>query len=106
MAITKIGLSSNSSQTLPKKTRRSEFEEKLQAIQGVRSKQEPLKKYKSWRLFSTYICLRTYNNYFTVHVVGDLDHYEQKEAKYEEIPLGVSDIEFISLILSDFKKKE
>lgn len=104
MALKAIGLNSQSTTVSSKKTRRAEFEEKLQAIPGVRSKQEPLKKYKSWRIFSTYICLRTYPTYYTVHVCGDIDHYEQKEARYEEIPLGVSDLEFISLILSDFKK--
>lgn len=105
MALIKIGLSSPSTNTAPKKNLRDEFEERLERIPGIRTKQEPLKKYRSWKIFCNYIFIRTYPTKLTIHTNGDIDHYEMKEVLYQDIPLNVSDIEFLHLILTDFKKK-
>ena len=102
MAIQKIAPQTNSPST--RVTLRQQFEEKLAGINGVRWRQEPLKKYKSWKIFCNYIFIRTYAEKLTIHAVGDIDHYEQKEVYYKDIPLNVSDLEFLHLILTDFKK--
>lgn len=81
------------------------FEERLQKLQDLDG-QEHIKhketlKYTKWRMFGSYLIIRTYDHYYTVHAMGDLDHYEVKKCRYRNVNYELKGLKFLGHILDD-----
>lgn len=55
--------------------------------------------YHQCQLFADYIILRCYPKHYTLHLFGDIEHYEVKTCKYEEVQYECTHLEFISRLL-------
>lgn len=64
------------------------------------------KPYTSWRAFADYLVIRTYNNHYTIHTNGDIDHYEVHKSNYEGLTYELNNFDFINQLFTKPKMKE
>ena len=54
--------------------------------------------YTAWFVFH-YLTIRTYNKKFTIHVFGDIDHYEVEEKSYDSINYNLEGLQLMWSLL-------
>ena len=98
-----MALEALSNRPAVKTDKRSQFENRLRLISekvaGIKSKVIILGGYTKWRIFCDYLVIRSFDNYYTVHTNGDIDHYEVKKQNYSEVKFECTDLQFIANLL-------
>lgn len=58
------------------------------------------KPYTAWKIWNSFLVIRTYGNYYTVHTNGDIDHYEVKKCLYQGISYEMNNFDFLGQLLT------